>query len=1297
MASYHLNIKIIKRSSGRSAVAAAAYRARTSIYDERQGLTFDYSKKLDLAHSEILAPQIAPKWVYDRSALWNQVEASEKRKDAQLSREIEIALPIELNIEEQKQLVRDYVNANFINEGMIADINIHASDTNPHAHIMLTTREITADGFGKKNRHWNKKAFTMKWREEWANLQNIYIAKAGFDIRVDHRSYQAQGVSVDPQIKMGPISYKDKDSDYERAEEFKRIAFKNGKLIIESPEIALEHITKYQSTFTHDDILKYLHSHTDESQFYNALNVLTSSPDLVLIEENEYDRYNKYTTRSLMKIENQLISDAVTLSQLQTHLVNPKYIEQAAKTCNLSDEQKGVLLKTVNGSDIHAIIGHAGTGKSYTLNAVREAYEANGYSLQGCSLSGVAAEGLEQSSGIKSSTIHRKLYDWENGRNQLHSKSVLVIDEAGMVGTRQMQTILDQVKIVGAKIIVVGDTKQTQAVEAGGAFRGIIEHVETSRLKEVWRQNDEWQKEATRLLSGSNDDVSLGIDAFNEHGRVLGYDDYNQAASAMLSDYVRNYSDDKTSLMIGHTNDEIQKINLVCRHELKKRTEFITGKEYKIHTTTGEKYFSMGDRVLFLRNEKSLNVKNGTFGTIRKINKPGVMLVDLGDKRSVVVDTNHYNSITHGYAATVHKTQGATIDNTYVLASKGFDRHLGYVALSRHRENVGLYYSQDVFQNYEHLKRNFSNLGEKELLADYDQIVDPVDRAIDSLTAMNATVKASDFKSVSDRLDENSKSRFWARIEALGKDAYGNTIYSTADMVSHEATLFKASKSLGQRSSHVLDKETIKETIGRRKLADNQRSVINRVAWGTDLTLVHYLYGSDRKYVAGLIGQAYQKSGYMVEGVALSGMGAKSLADESGLASTTVYQRLWEWENGRNELTAKSVVIIDNANLVGTRQLGKILEHAEKANAKVIAFGDVQALQAIEAGGAYRGILEKSEASVVSLSPPGKKIGWQAHAQQLFRGDERDAVAAINAYAEHGYIEKASRPLDCVVSDWLGHVRSSDPARPASYKNNLMMAYSNADVQALNLAARDRLKKLGYVDATRESIIKTYDKGALAVAGGERLMFLRKDNDIGVTSGTLGTVRSVDGDRLTVKIDEGATVSVNTRLYNDLNHGYAATVYRSSGMSVENTCILATRHYNKHAISAALAVHSKSAKIYHGFANYHEFQKIMSRAADKDLTADYPMEKAAYKITVQLPGRSPNFKYITIDPQVNAANIKRALERSAREFVYERSTRAGLKPEQISQVKTKVEKISIEQYQGHQKTKEKPMGKGRSL
>ena len=232
MAIYHCAVKIISRSSGRSSVGAAAYRAGERLENERDGRVHDYTEKGGVVHTEIMTPDNAPEWAKDREKLWNEVEKAEKSIDAQLCREVEIALPTELTPEQQKELVRDYVKENFVDRGMIADVAIHdKGDGNPHAHILLTMREVDRDGNwqqkckkeyeldkdGNKQRlpsgnykcrkietnDWNKKESLEKWREGWEKTANRHLEKAGHEARIDRRSLKDQGINREPQIHEG--------------------------------------------------------------------------------------------------------------------------------------------------------------------------------------------------------------------------------------------------------------------------------------------------------------------------------------------------------------------------------------------------------------------------------------------------------------------------------------------------------------------------------------------------------------------------------------------------------------------------------------------------------------------------------------------------------------------------------------------------------------------------------------------------------------------------------------------------------------------------------------------------------------------------------------------------------------------------------------------------------------------------------------------------------------------------------------------------------------------------------------
>lgn len=196
MAIYYFDVSNVSRSSGKksaSSVAAAAYQNRARYTDERTGTTYDYTKKGGLYYSGILAPENAPESLTASPlTLWNTVEATEKRKDARLAKDFKISLPIELSPEQNKALILDFAKQAFVSKGMIVDLAIHDIDTQPHSHIKTTTRELTPEGFGKKQREWDKTETTLYWRELWANVANKHLLKAGHDTTISHLTLKEQ-------------------------------------------------------------------------------------------------------------------------------------------------------------------------------------------------------------------------------------------------------------------------------------------------------------------------------------------------------------------------------------------------------------------------------------------------------------------------------------------------------------------------------------------------------------------------------------------------------------------------------------------------------------------------------------------------------------------------------------------------------------------------------------------------------------------------------------------------------------------------------------------------------------------------------------------------------------------------------------------------------------------------------------------------------------------------------------------------------------------------------------------------
>ncbi|HEO1440440.1 TPA: Ti-type conjugative transfer relaxase TraA, partial [Legionella pneumophila] len=661
MAIYRFSAQPISRSQGRSVVASSAYRSGEKIIDERTGTTYDYTDKNDVVHKEIFLPESAPQWMSERSKLWNAVELGENRKDAQLAREVQLALPRELTIEQNTELVREFVKTEFVALGMVADVCFHNPKGDdglyqPHAHILLTLREVDEEGFGLKERAWNDKALLEHWREEWANCQNRHLALHGIDQRVDHRSYKEQGIPLEPQYKIGA---KCAQQHMARLADHQRIAKENGQLIFEKPEIALDALTRNQSTFTHQDLARFINRHTEDAeQFKLVFERVKTSTELVFVGLDSEGK-QRFSTHDMLSIESAMMKLADKLYHQKGHQVDEHAVRNAKSNRTLSQEQETALDYVTSIGDMKSLLGYAGTGKSYLLGAAREAWEQSGYRVQGTALSGIAALNLSDSSGIESRTIASLFYRLDKGMLTLNSRDILVVDEAGMLGSRTMERLTREVEKASAKLVLVGDWQQLQAIEAGAAFRSIAENYQYAELNQIRRQTTPWQVEASLHLAQGQ--VEHALQAYDLHDHIHRFKTTSEAKQFLIEQWndVRIAQPSESQIILAYTRKDVKELNDMARAI--KRRDGELGEDIIFTMERGERAFAVNDRVYFLKREDSLSVINGTLGTIQGIDaKSGVITValdrdDLNKKPQLVqVNTHYYKHMEHGYAATVY-------------------------------------------------------------------------------------------------------------------------------------------------------------------------------------------------------------------------------------------------------------------------------------------------------------------------------------------------------------------------------------------------------------------------------------------------------------------------------------------------------------------------------------------------------------------------------------------------------------------------------------------------------------------
>ncbi len=754
MAIYHLSTKPVSRSSGRSAVASAAYRCAVLLVNHRDGLVHDFTRKEGVEHSEIVLPQgVSADWALDRSKLWNAAEFAEKRKDARVAREFEIALPHELSSEGRLKAARAFAQDLANRYGAAVDFAIHSPSEhgdirNYHAHVLMTTREVGKAGLGEKTLLEHKNARLLAngmattdmqlrdIRQSWEGIANRELQREGLDVRIDHRSHIERGLELSPTEHMGvhASQMQQQGMAVERGRLDDEAARQNAELIRQKPEQVLTLISHEKSVFDRHDIAKTLHRYiNDDAQtFQNAFAAVLASPALVALQPERTDAETgevskaRYSTRDMIDLELRMARSAERLHQAQSHGVDARHVERAIEkqdhalrkssggilvvvdpSAGLSDEQRDAIAHITGPERIAAVVGFAGAGKSTMLAAAREAWEAQGYQVHGAALSGKAAEGLEESSGIESRTLASWSYSWDNGRGMIGRSDVLVIDEAGMVGSRQLARFIGEAEERGAKIVLVGDHEQLQAIGAGAPFRAIAEQIGHVELSDIRRQRHDWQRQAS--VAFATHKTAEGLAAYRDHGDIHFAESREEAMAQIVRDYVADSEKraDGTRVAMAHRRADVRALNAVIRSELQNRQKLErgqelsdgvdrgdgeAGRELTFQTNNGKRAFGPGDRIIFLENNRDLGVKNGMLGTVEHV-EPGKIIARLDGRGgdSVSIPTDSYQAIDHGYATTIHKNQGATVDRAFVLASSTMDRHLTYVAMTRHRDSVQLY------------------------------------------------------------------------------------------------------------------------------------------------------------------------------------------------------------------------------------------------------------------------------------------------------------------------------------------------------------------------------------------------------------------------------------------------------------------------------------------------------------------------------------------------------------------------------------------------------------------------------
>ena len=692
--------RYISRSSGGSAVRSAAYNARDAITAARTGELFYFKHRNAPEHHAVLLPDGAAAKFSDSAVLWNAAEAAEKRKDAQVAREIVLALPADaaLTSEDRIDLAKSFAAQHFVAKGLAVQLDVHgphegeleSERANWHAHLLITTRRIEGDAFSaRKARDLDPEvrqaggravvADAEAWGALWRDHQNRFFQAHGLNIRVDPTA-----THVGQHI--GPVRMRKADTGIAERADLLRQA---NEAAARDPDQVLATLTRNNATFSERDLDRHLGKHIsdDGERAATKAAVLGHAETLPLYDRASGEAAERYTTKTVHAQERTALADAKATAQARHHRAVPiAAIEIAASSRSLRPDQRQAFDHAVAAGGLKIIEGRAGTGKSYSLAAIRDAHEQAGRHVIGLAPTNAVAQDLKADGFANAGTAHAELFRLKNGRTRWDRGTVVVVDEAAMLDSKVTGELFAEARRAGAKVILAGDDRQLASIERGGLFTELRQRHGAAEITEVTRQRTDWQRQAARDLAEGR--FADAVAAFDRAGAITWTNDHVDARVALVAAWKRDTAADPaaTRFVFAYTNRDVDALNAELRQLRRDRGE-LDGPDIRFETKHGAADFAIGDRVQFTDTDKRLHLYNGNAGTITAINaRTGQLTATLDGGRAVSWSGEEFQGFRHGYAGTIYKGQGKTLDHTYLYHTHHWRAAASYVALTRQRE-----------------------------------------------------------------------------------------------------------------------------------------------------------------------------------------------------------------------------------------------------------------------------------------------------------------------------------------------------------------------------------------------------------------------------------------------------------------------------------------------------------------------------------------------------------------------------------------------------------------------------------
>ncbi len=812
-------VEFIKRSEGRNSCQLSAYLSRSRIFFEGncalEPKLYDFSHRENISHHEIILPDGADENLKIAEVLWNLAEQKEVRKDAQVSMHLVLALPDdkEITLEDRIELTRTFIKKHY--HGLVAECVIHPPErkiefteenealgipkgtigtvikekegnyivslpkgirANPfieigtkypgmsvqehnwHAHSQLTTRRLKDNGYELEDKKATdlmpviKKGKVVSGPDIgklWAQHQNEFFLSKGLALRVDENG-------LVPQEHLGPVRMRGRAFALLEEQE-KRLEL--NEIAASDPKNILNAITKRQSVFTKDDVERFMLKHVPGDKIQEVRKGFWKLDGLVQLRSLKTKEFvSKFTSSEVIVEEEKILRLADRIHNKKIKSV-PDSIK-AHHEHTLSKEQKDAYYHILDDKSLTCIQGYAGTGKSYLLKALKDAYEERGFIVRSFGPDNATASILKEKGFSSAENIYRFLFSEKYGLRKPHKGlEVWIVDEAGKLGNKPLLEFLKLAEIEGAKVILAGDSSQLPSVERGGVFKTFCERYGSEVLEDIQRQKEEDARLMAKNLAKG--DIGEALDKLFNRNALSWSLTRKEAIENLVSKWAQDHQNrdsgkvlgKESSLIIAGTNDEVRVLNEMIRLVRRGRKE-ISEHEFACQTAHGAIYVSVGDRIEFRKNDRELGVTNGMSGVLLKAEKNcfSVGIQEHGKKTRIVsFNPEEYHRFQLGYASTCSRAQGRTVQNAYVLHSPHLNKQMAYVGLTRHVKDVHYFVSKEDALNLSDLKRKALRDGSKATTLEYTHSRE-VENALSSQKREETIQNLKESEHLSDRL-----------------------------------------------------------------------------------------------------------------------------------------------------------------------------------------------------------------------------------------------------------------------------------------------------------------------------------------------------------------------------------------------------------------------------------------------------------------------------------------------------------------------------------------------------------------